>query len=364
MLRVIVILVQKYERHLSALAMVAGFASDSVFFSRIDLSQTQALFALYAAVCFVSIPSLHSLETRRAARGAALPAWRFIFPLATQFALGGFWSAFVIFYWRSAVFGASWPFMVIVLLIFIGNEYFYRYHERLVFTSVLFFFALYSYMIFEVPVYTGAMGTWTFLLSGLVAVGIFALFTMLLRIVARERFLADVRRIRVGAFAILVLMNVFYFTNILPPLPLSATAAGVYHAVWRAPGAYLAVSETASESWMARYLGFVPTIHVVLGESVSAYSSVFAPTSLATTVVHRWERYDEAAGQWVQKATIAYPIIGGRDGGYRGYSDMPISEMGKWRVSVETSDGRVIARLPFIVEFSATPPPTETITLQ
>lgn len=364
MLRVIVALVQKYERHLSALAMVGGFVTDNIFFSRIDLSQTQALFALYAAVCFISIPSLHSLETRRARRGAALPAWRFVFPLATQFALGGFWSAFVIFYGRSAVLGASWPFMLLVVLAFIGNEYFYRHHGRLVFTSILFFFALYSLMIFEMPVYTGAMGTWTFLLSGLVAVGIFALFTMLLRIVARERFLADVRRIRVGAFVILVLMNVFYFTNILPPLPLSAPATGIYHAVWRVQGAYLATSETAGESWLARYLGFAPTIHVVRGESLFAYASVFAPTALATTVVHRWERYDEAAGQWVQKATIAYPIIGGRDGGYRGYSDMPISEMGKWRVSVETSDGRVIARLPFTAEAVALPPLTETITLR
>ena len=37
----------------------------------------------------------------------------------------------------------------------------------------------------------------------------------------------------VGAFAVLVIINIFYFTNILPPLPLAAKAAGVYHSVVR-----------------------------------------------------------------------------------------------------------------------------------
>lgn len=363
MLRKVFIWAQRYERHLSALAMVAGFAADNIFFSRIDLWQTQVLFACYAAACFISIPALHWLEMRRAARGAALPRWRVVFPLATQFALGGFWSAFVIFYGRSAALGASWPFMLAVFLIFLGSEYFHQYHARLVFTSVLFFFALYSYSIFEVPVYTGTLGTQTFLESGAVAVGIFALFTVLLRILARERFLADIRRIRIGALAVLIGMNVFYFTGILPPLPLSATAAGIYHTLWRVPGAYLATRETG-EPWQTRYLGFAPTLHVVAGESLSAYSSVFAPTALATTIVHRWQWYDEAEKRWVLKAAITYPIIGGRDGGYRGYSTVFMGETGQWRVDVETSDGRLIARLPFTVEAVATSSPAETITLQ
>src|SRR3989338_1903785 len=248
-----------YERHLYALAMVVGFIVDSLFFERVDLWQTQAVFASYATLCFISIPLLHWIESR-AMLGRARPRWSVVLPLVTQFALGGFWSGFVIFYGRSADLGASWPFLLLVFLIFLASEYFHHYHARLVFTSVLFFFALYSYAIFAVPVYTGTIGTLTFLLSGLVAIGVFALFTVLLRALARERFLADVWRIRVGAFVVLVLMNSFYFTNILPPLPLSAEAAGIYHSVLRVPGAYLGTSESAP--WYVRYLGFPPTLHV------------------------------------------------------------------------------------------------------
>jgi len=352
--------VQKYERHLSALAMVAGFVADNLLFERVDLWQTQAVFAGYTAICFISIPLLHWIEARTA-RGRPRPRWRLLLPITTQFALGGFWSGFVIFYGRSADLGASWPFLVFLFLIFLGSEYFSRYHERLVFTSVLFFFALYSYAIFAVPIYTGTLGVWTFIGSSVVAVCVFALFTVLLRVISRERFLADVQRIRIGALFVLVVLNIFYFTNILPPLPLSASAAGVYHSVARVSGGYEAKGET--EPWQVRYFGFAPTLHTTRGESIFAYSSVFAPTTLTTNIVHRWQWYDPMDNKWVTKAVIAYPIAGGRDNGYRGYSIVRMSEAGKWRISIETVDGRRIARLPFIVKIVATPPLKETITL-
>lgn len=213
------------------------------------------------------------------------------------------------------------------------------------------------------PIYTGTIGTLTFLASGAIAVSVFILFTIVLRLVGRERFAADVWPIRVAAFAVLAAINVSYFTGILPPLPLSMESAGIYHEVWRAPGMYMASGET-NQSWQVRRLGFAPALHITYGESLYAYSAVFAPTSLTTTIVHRWQWYDPIKKEWATRSTIAYPIIGGRDGGYRGYSAVPINDMGKWRVNVETSDGRLIARLPFTVAQTAFPPLVETITLK
>ncbi|MFA5942253.1 MAG: DUF2914 domain-containing protein [Candidatus Paceibacterota bacterium] len=349
--------VQKYEKHLSAFAVVAGFIADTVFFERIDLWQTQIVFAAYTAICFITIPLHHWMESHEKASSR----WRSIVPLITQFTFGGFWSGFVVFYGRSADVSVSWPFLLILLLVFLGNEYFYRSHEQIVFTSVLFFFALYSYAIFAVPIYTKTLGTGTFLLSGLMAIGVFALFTALLRVLGRERFLADVWRIRAGALGVFIVFTASYFTNILPPLPLSSGPAGVYHSVSRVPGAYMARSEP--DPWRVRYLGFTPTRHVVPGGSLFAYSSVFAPTKLTTTIVHRWQWYDSVEKEWVTKSVIAYQIVGGRDGGYRGYSTVPIRQSGKWRVVVETVDGRRIARLPFIVEIVAVEPPQKVIVL-
>lgn len=360
MLRALFAWINKYERHLSAVAMVAGFVIDNIYFGRVDLWRTPIVFIAYIAVCFVSIPLLHHIEAQGERTGRR-PRWRGILPIATQFALGGFWSGFVIFYGRSAVVSASWPFLLLIFGIFLGNEILKKYHERLIATATLFFFALYSYAIFAVPIYTGTLGTLTFLESTVAAIVLFGLFTALLRILGRERFLADVFYIRIGALGILVLMNIFYFANILPPLPLSAQSAGIYHNVSHTPGAYTALAE--SEPWQVSYLGFPATEHVVPNDSLYAYTSVFAPTKLTATVVHRWQWYDPQAGQWVTKAAIAYPIEGGGDGGYRGYSAAIMRLAGRWRVSVETVDGRVIARLPFNVVFASTTPAEAQITL-
>jgi len=349
--------IQKYERHLSVIAMIAGVVVDQIFFERIDLWQTQIVFATYTAICFITIPLLHWIEERKE-RGIKRPRWRSLLPISTQFALGGFWSGFLVFYGRSATIAGAWPFLLILVLILIGNEYFARYHTRLVFTSILFFFALYSYAIFAVPIYMGTLGISTFILSSVVAIIIFALFTVLLRILGRTRFRKDIWHIRVGAFSVLLLINFFYFTNVLPPLPLSVKAAGIYHGVKRIPGEYIATNETLP--WTVQYLGFTPTLHIVGGESLYAYSSIFAPTKLTTTIVHRWQWYDPQTKQWVTKAAVAYPIVGGRDGGYRGYSASFIKKEGAWRVDIVTDDGRLIARLPFNIVYTNTPPVEST----
>ncbi|MEJ0053466.1 MAG: DUF2914 domain-containing protein [bacterium] len=345
--------IQKYERHLSAAAMVAGFVADNVFFSRIDLPQTQALFVGYIALAAASIALLHFFETR-AGGGRPLPRFRFVLPLLTQFALGGMWSGFLIFYARSADLSASWPFLFLLALIFLGNEVFGKYHDRLVFTTLLLFFGLYSYAILAVPVFTGLMGTSTFLLSGLIAAVLFALFLILLRLIGRTRFLAERWRIRGGALAILAVVNLFYFTNILPPLPLALQSAGTYHSVSRGPAGY--AGEAEPRTWRES-LGFAPVEHMLPGETLYAFSAVFAPVKLSTTIVHRWEHYDEREEKWITESRISFPILGGRDGGYRGYSAKSDLAPGSWRVGVETADGRVIGRIRFKVETVSKAPP-------
>lgn len=344
--------------------MAGGFIFDSLYFGRIDdLWNTQLVFAAYAATCLVAIPLHHSIEVRGEKTGRR-PRSRVLLPLATQFALGGFWSGFIVFYGRSAALAASWPYLLVLVAIFFGNELLKKYHERLVFTSVLFFFALYSWAIFALPIYTHRIDTLTFLESGALAVLAFGLFTALLRALGRERSGADVFRIRAGALGVLVLMNLFYFTNILPPLPLAAKAGGVYHGVNPERGNYTAAVEPGQDSFVARYLGAAPVLHIAPGDSIYAYSSIFAPSALGAIIVHRWQWYDGGKGAWTTRFALTYPIQGGRDGGYRGYSAIVPKVAGRWRVSVETADGRVIARFPFILAFASSTPQTTTVPLR
>jgi hypothetical protein len=196
-----------------------------------------------------------------------------------------------------------------------------------------------------------------------VAVVLFGLFTALLRIVGQGRFRPDIFWIRVGALGVLLLVNVFYFTNILPPLPLAARTVGVYHTVDHTEAGYTASAEPGAVPLIARYIGMTPTLHVVKGGAVYAFSSVFAPTALSTIIIHRWQWHNPATRAWETRFALTYPIFGGASGGYAGYSAILPQVEGRWRVSVETGDGRIIARLPFTVQFASTTPELETIQL-
>lgn len=349
----------KHERHLSAGAMVLGFAIDNIFFQRIDLLRTQAVLLSYLGIAAFAILILHLIE-ERADRGIVRPRFRALFSIAIQFALGGLWSAFLIFYSRSASLSASWPFLLILGGIFLGNEIFRKYHGRLVFNTILFFFALFSYTIFAVPLATHTIGDRIFVESGAAALILFAFFYLLLLAVGRARLLSAARPILVGVALIFVALNAFYFGNVLPPLPLALKDIGVYHAISRVDGRYHVIAER--EPWYVS-LGMTPLVHVVPGESLYVYSAVFAPVALSATIIHRWEWYDPAKKEWVTKEAVSFPIEGGRDGGYRGYSAKASPVPGQWRVAVETADGRLIGRVRFDVAAVALPPSEDALVL-
>jgi hypothetical protein len=161
-----------YERHLSAISLAGGFAFDSYAFGRIDRPMTQAVFILYLIVAGAAIAVLHALESRPDSEKPS-DRTRTILVFVAQFALGCLLSGFCVFYIRSASVVSSWPFLLCMAGIFIGNEYLRRYHARLVFSALLFFFSLYSYAILLVPVVIARIGAVPFLMSGGIAVVVF-----------------------------------------------------------------------------------------------------------------------------------------------------------------------------------------------
>jgi Protein of unknown function (DUF2914) len=152
---------------------------------------------------------------------------------------------------------------------------------------------------------------------------------------------------------------VLYFTGAIPPLPLALKDAGVYHSVAReSDGSYLLTEEPVP--WYESFLRYNTTLHVVPGQSAYVYSAIFAPSGLSITVLHQWQRYDETSKTWVTTDTLAFPIEGGRDGGYRGYSSKSDITPGEWRVNVITQYGALIGRISFtVVDTTSTPPLTQ-----
>lgn len=338
--------VTRHERALSGVGMIGGFAFDSYSFRRIDLPNTQILFIAYLVVSAAAILLLHRMITRQE-QGKPMPKWHSFLPMAAQFALGGMWSAFLVFYTRGAVFATAWPYLLVLVAIFIGNEVFKHYHSRLVFTATLFFFGLYSYAIVTAPILSRNIGNFTFLFAGVVALVIFWFFSRAIRTLGLKQWREARAPIAAGVIAVYAVLNLFYFTGILPPLPLALADSGVYHAVAKKGDVYQAQSET--QPWFTRF-GAAPVLHMAPGEGIYVYSAVFAPIKLTTRIMHRWEHYDPVGRKWRTVSKVAYAINGGRDGGFRGYTLTHHVAPGDWRVDVDTPDGHIIGRVRFSVE--------------
>jgi hypothetical protein len=348
---------RKHERKISALSLAGGFAFDSWAFGSIDHAMTQAAFIIYLLVAGITIAFLHVLESRPDGRKPS-DKMRTILIAITQFALGCLLSGFCVFYIRSASITSSWPFLLAMAAIFIANEYMRRYHARLVFSALLFFFAIYSYAILLVPLVTHRIGRIPFLISGGVAAVLFFFFMQALARLGHDRYRGARMQVFAGMVLITIFLNVAYFLRLLPPLPLVLTDAGIYHQVTRQGANFQAAEEDEPAEWQALF-GTHAIMHIQKGARLYLYSAIFAPHGLNTRIVHDWQWLQPGRG-WVSQQRIFFPIQGGREDGYRYFTFKTAPRPGQWQVNIQTFDGRAVGRVRFAVEEQAVPPAVTT----
>ncbi|MDO8481851.1 MAG: DUF2914 domain-containing protein [bacterium] len=344
-----------YERYISPATLIVGFTLDAVIFRNVDLWFSNVLLFSYLAVASACILILN-LIIAGTLRGRFWTSLAPFFPAIIQFAFGGLFSGYVILYSQSAALSVSWIFVLILAVLLIGNERFRNFYKLFGFQMGLLFFGVFSFLTFFLPVIFGRIGTSVFILGGVLSLVVmsllFRLNKYLVPAIAGER--GKVARV-VGS--IFLLFNLLYFTNAIPPIPLALKEAGVYHNVVKQGDAYTLRAEPVP--WYKSYRRYNNVYHRTLGETVFVYSAVFAPTKFSTTILHEWERYDEKTGAWTRSGTFGFPITGGRDGGYRGYSLRGSVSAGKWRVNVKTGSGLIIGRISFtVVDVSS---PVETV---
>lgn len=333
---------EHYERHISSVALILGFVIDNLTLTRIDFWIDHVVIVAYIFIAAVSIVVAH-LPQKRNLISRIQP----FAPLPMQFAFGGLFSSFFVFYSRSTAISSSWLFLLMLAGLLIGNEFFKKRYERLAFQLAIFFVVIFSYSVFVVPVLTKTIGPRTFLLSGAASLALMALFVGLLSIVAPRRMREERAVLLKVVVAIFVVMNILYFLNIIPPIPLALKEAGAYYSVIRTrDGDYVLNGERAA------FFSFLrpQTLRIAAGKPLYFYSAVFAPTKLSARIVHAWEYFDELRDEWVTASRIPFTITGGRDGGYRGYSFKTDLAPGLWRVSVETERGQLLGRRQFKLE--------------
>ncbi len=349
-------LAQWYMRYISPVALIAGFLADNyILLRRVDVWTSHALLFAYLVIAATCIIILNLITTGRIRTKWILTITPLI-PVVAQFAFGGLFSGYLSLYSRSASFAASWIFVVLVAALLVGNERFVRHYMKFSFQISMFFAVLFSFLIFFLPVVFHSIGPWMFVGSGIVSLAVIALFLRFIGYLMPELLKKERTRIARIIAVIFVIFNILFFSNAIPPLPLALKAAGVYHSVERTQDGIFHLGAEA-EPWYMNYVPHTRIFHHTPGATAYAYSAVFAPTGISTVILHEWQRYDEPTGEWLTSATVRYPIIGGRDGGYRGYSFYKNVAEGKWRVNVITQYGQLIGRISFTVVDVETPVP-------
>src|SRR5439155_22007289 len=134
--------------------MVLRYSIDNFTFGPIDRPRVHLIIASYLLLAAGTIVVAHALQTRadrveklrqssqldlraqalRSAsssppsegeqdepNGTKLVRWRTWLPALTQFALGGLWSGFLVFYSRGASLAASWLFLTVLAAFLVGN---------------------------------------------------------------------------------------------------------------------------------------------------------------------------------------------------------------------------------------------------
>lgn len=350
-----------HKHRLATVALVVGFIVDIITFRNLNLSFALMLLAAHLAIVAGSIITLATPS--RTQQGSLFGKVRSWLPVVQQYSMGNLLSAFLILYSASSSLAASWPFLALVAIAAIGNESLKLQKYRLPFETSLFLLNLALYAALIVPVLLGSISAVVFLAALIVSVFAFALFKQALSFAARNAFKESKKHINQGAMLIVGLLALLYFTNLMPPIPLIAKDIGFYHAVSRSGNAYIAQDE--ARDLFEQYFTFTPhTLHLAPGEDAYVYTAVFAPARLDTEIQHRWQFFDEREKRWRTQNIVPFPIMGGREGGYRGFSLAENPKEGRWRVSVETARGQTIGRAYFSVIRTAFPVPIDTVELR
>ena len=362
----------RHERLISSLSLFGGFVFDALTLKRIDMFWENLWVIAHLAVAAACI--ILANRNARPPLAAAAPSHEPPYPPPApvsrpaprtplwivgvlQFCFGGLLSTFLVFYFRSGSLRTSWPFLLILAAAFLANESLKRHYSRLDFQASFFFLSLFSFAIFIVPVVLHVMGPLVFVLSGAVSLALFWMFLRVLRRLAPHSFSHGVHVLFASVAGIFLTINVLYFLNLIPPIPLSLRDASVEHSIARnADGNYVVQSESAG---LLGYFKLADEFHCAPGAPVYAYTAIFSPTSLSTRIVHEWQTYDAQRG-WITTNRIELPLNGGRGGGYRTFSMTKQIRPGAWRVNVETPGGALLGRLRFNVILQTDDPALQT----
>lgn len=337
---------EEYAREAAPLsAFVGGFIWDALTLSRIDRWFDLSILTFYL---------IGSVFMLRLDHNGLLPApfsltkWLHKHaPFIFHFLIGGLFSAFVVFMFKSVTLSKSLIFFALVLAIFVLNEWAARRKTPLLARLSLINLAGSMYLVFVLPLVFGRIDYPVFLAAGIISGGlVFWIGRHLVLTHSEQNNTAfEIRRIGYMVTGMAVLLNIFYGLKWIPPVPLVLKDAILAIDVKRTSTGDYDI-KTIETPWWIFWRDYQTTYSLSETPRLYCYASVFAPRQLNTDLMHEWQFKDAKKG-WVQVDQMRYSISGGRDDGYRGYTYKSTLRIGLWRVQVKTPDGRLVGSIHF-----------------
>lgn len=277
--------------------------------------------------------------------------WDEYFNWVVQFCFGSLFSAFTVLYFISSGGFGGTVFVLLVSALLVGNEFLEERYSHLTLSWAFFTLVGAMFLNFAIPHLAGALFGNIPILRNIDSVSPlwFYLSTALaLGATYGIRRLTTVEggdiRISYGVAGLLVLL---FLLNWIPPVPLVKKELAVVRDLNLGPK--VASARIEKPPFWHFWSRSEATIHQRPGESVHCYASIFAPSGLKTKVVIQWY-YDDPQKGWTKDLTTGVNMRGGREAGFRTWSNKQFFKPGKWIVAVETENGRVIAKTHFHVE--------------
>ncbi|MBX3236435.1 MAG: DUF2914 domain-containing protein [Nitrospiraceae bacterium] len=348
--------------YLPPLFFFSGVTYDTVTLTRIDRLLDNLLLLLYLALLgflIVLTGRLGTSEARPEDLPPDAPAYlRWVLqakpyaPMAIQFLLGGLFSAYAIFYSKSATFAGTAVFFCVLVGFLVANEFLRSRLSNVQLLVSLYALVCFAFFTFFLPVMTGWMNAAIFLAGAVLTVLVVLRVVQLIYWRNSARTRREALLAGAPALAIVGLLVGFYFLNWIPPVPLSLKYGGMYHEIKRSGDRFeLSFEKRWYEVWKASD-DVIPT-----NDPVYCFTAVFAPVTLRTTIYHHWHYRPDGSKPYVHADRIPLKIAGGREGGYRAYTFKEGLDVGDWRVDVEAEDGRVIGRVSVKVTAEASEGP-------
>jgi len=333
----------RYQRVFEVVSFAIGWGVDGVTLRRIDNVEDNLLLSAHLLGLYAVTVVLHRIEARPEKSGwlRKRVAW---LHFAAQFLAGGLLSAYSVFFFRSAYGPLTLIFPAVIVAAMIVNDFVFDWEERQKTRIWGLWFVTTCYCLCFVPVLTGrldqAIYGWCFLLS---------LSVSTLAAVAFDNSEGDgplgrAKRWFVqfgGATAALILVS---WMQLMPPVPLAVLDSALVFDYDKSEHA----GQEEVVGWPFRRPA--PTIHVQPGEKLYFVSAVFAPRETQFTIFHTWSYYDEQTGEWTEPERLpanGMTVSGGRDGGWRGYSNKSRTRPGTWHVRVLGPNDRVLESVTF-----------------